>query len=140
MNQSLMMNDFKLNETYSSLKESYSILKKELSTVKEKNEQLKQRIKELERTNLTKKEMKEMIKEGLTPIVDVLIGKERETVDAETQTDKEEEEKKVQQITGIEEVMKSEKLDSDVYSLTETEDKRIASGSSIDGKISISST
>ena len=107
-----MLNNLKLNKTYSSLKESYLILSKELSTVKEKNEQLKQRIKELERTNLTKKEMKEMIKEGLTPIVDVLIGKERETVDAETQTDKEEEEKKEQEITGIEEVIESEYLNS----------------------------
>ena len=106
--------------------------------LKEKNEQLKQRIKELETKNQCTLTKKEMIKEGLTPIVDVLIGKEIEKVNAETQTDKEEEEKKKQQITGIEEVMQSEYLNGFVYSLTETEDKRIASGS-IDGSISISS-
>ena len=46
------------------------ILFKELSAMKEKNERLNQRVKELETINqrtITKEEIKEMIKEGLTP-------------------------------------------------------------------------
>ena len=104
----VIMNDFKLNEAYSSLKESYLILKNELSTVKEKNEQLKQRVKELETTissitqhTLTKEEMKEMIKEGLTPITNVLIGQETTKVNAETQTDIAMKEKKKEEKKGI---------------------------------------
>ena len=92
--QSNILNEFKLNENYSNLKDSCKVLYKELSTMREKNESLKQKVNELESTlssigqrTITKEEMKDMIKEGLTPIVDVLIGKETETVDAETQTE-----------------------------------------------------
>ena len=43
--------------------------------------------------------MKEMMKEGLVPIVDILIGKERETVNTKTQTeDVSKEEKKEKQL------------------------------------------
>ena len=140
-----MMNEFKFNKTYSSLKESYLILYKELSVMKKKNEQLKQRVKELETSNqhmLTKEEMKEMIKEGLTPITNALLGKERETVNVGIQTEKIiKDKKKVQKITIIEKVMQSEELDTTnfgVTSLIETKDKRIASGGQ-DGNISISS-
>ena len=48
--------------------------------MKKKNEWLKQRVKELETNNqrtLTKQEMKEILKEGLTPITNVLIGGNR---------------------------------------------------------------
>ena len=143
MKQSVMMKQFKLNETYSSLKKSCLKLSKELSAMKEKNEQLKQRIKELESNNITKEEMKEMIKEGLTPITNVLIGKETETVNAETQTDiAMKDEKKVQKIKGIKQVIESEELKSYndilVLSLIETEDKRIAIGGN-DGSIFVSS-
>ena len=58
--------------------------------MEEKNEHLKQRVKELEINNhrtITKEEMKEMIKEGLTPITNILIGKDKETVNAETQVE-----------------------------------------------------
>ena len=57
----------------------------------------------------------------------------------EIQTDKDnviKEEKKVQLIKGIEHVIESEELGNVVYSLTVTEDKRIASGDK-DGNISI---
>ena len=151
MKQSVMMKQFKLNETYSSLKKSCLKLSKELSAMKENNEQLKQRIKELESNNITKEEMKEMIKEGLTPITNVLIGKETEIVNAETQTDiAMKDEKKVQKIKGIKQVIESEELkaynsyniynnynDILVLSLIETEDKRIAIGGN-DGSIFVS--
>ena len=141
MKPSAMMNEYKLNETYSSLEKSYLILSKELSAMKEMNEQLKQRLKELETNNITKEEMKEIIKEGLTPIINVLVGKERETVNVETQTDEIEEEKK-EEIKRIQQVIESEELDTGEYgfvrSLTVTEDKRIASGGA-DGDISVSS-
>ena len=145
MKQSVMMNEYKLNETYSPLEKSYLILSKELSAMKEMNEELKERVKELETNNITKEEMKEIIKEGLTPIINVLVGKERETVNVETQTDKDieiQEKKKVKEIKSIEHVIESEELDTlnfgSVCSLTVTEDKRIASGGA-DGNISISS-
>ena len=48
MNQSSMMNEFKFNEAYSSLKESCLKLYKELFTMKEKNEHLIQKLKVLE--------------------------------------------------------------------------------------------
>ena len=84
MQQFKMINQFKLNQTYSSLKKYCLLLNKELSTMKEKNEYLSQRVKELETTlssvvqhTITKEEMKEMIKEGVAPIVNVLIGTEK---------------------------------------------------------------
>ena len=77
-----MMNDFKFNENYSSLKTSYLILNKELSLTKEKNEHLHRRVKELQsiissisQHIITKEEMKEMIKEGLAAITNVLTKK-----------------------------------------------------------------
>ena len=102
-------------------------------------------MKELETNNITKEEMKEMLKEGLTPITNVLLGKEKETVNVETQADKDieiQEKKKVKEIKSIEHVIESEELDTlnfgSVSSLTVTEDKRIVSGGA-DGNISISS-
>ena len=84
------MNDLKLNETYSSLKMSLMILNNELTTMKEKNVNLNQKVKELESTissilqkTITKEEMKEMIKEGLTPINNTL--KEIDVVDTQAQ-------------------------------------------------------
>ena len=77
-----MINEFKLNETYSFLKESCLILCKELFTTKEKNERLNQRVKKLQsiissisQHIITKEEMKEMIKEGLAAITNVLTKK-----------------------------------------------------------------
>ena len=102
-------------------------------------------MKELEASNLTKEEMKEMIKEGLIPITNILIGKETETVNAETQTDRisvNAGTQSIREIKGIEQVIESEDLDNGekggVRSLTLTEDKRIASGGA-DGNISVSS-
>ena len=133
------MNECKLNEIYSSLKESYPTLSKEQSAMKEENEQFKQG----ESNNQNRLTMEEMNKEGLTPISNVLRRKETEidTVNIEVQIDKDnaiEEEKKVQQIKGIEYVIESERSNDVVLSLTVTEDRRIASGGE-DGNISISS-
>ena len=70
----------KFNKIHSSLQMSCLILDKELSTVKEKNDYLNQKVKELESTissilqrTITKEEMKEMIKEGLSTINDMFI-------------------------------------------------------------------
>ena len=41
----------------------------------------------MDQRTITKEEMKEMIKEGLTPITNILLGKETEKVNAEIQTD-----------------------------------------------------
>ena len=88
--RAIMMNELKLNETYSSLKMSCLILNNELSSMKEKNADLNQKVKELESTvfsilqrTITKEEMKEMIKEGLTPINNTL--KEIDVVDTQAQ-------------------------------------------------------
>ena len=109
----------------SQLKLSCIILNKELSTVKEKNSCLNEKINELKSTissilqrTITKEEMKEMIKEGLTPIIDILLGEKT--------------------LERKEEIIQSEDLNSAVLSLTKTEDNRIASGGE-DGNISISS-
>ena len=90
--RSSIMNELKLNDTYSHLKMSYVILNKELSTMKEKNEQLNQQVKKLQSTissilqrTITKEEMKQMIKEGLTSINNVQGGKERVIVNTEPQ-------------------------------------------------------
>ena len=87
-----MMNDLKLNESYSSLKMSWMILNKELTTMKEKNVDLNHKVKELESTissilqrKITKEEMKEMIKEGLKDINNTL--KEIDVVNTQTQRD-----------------------------------------------------
>ena len=121
--------ELKDKKNYYSLKDSCSILYQELSTVKEKNDSLNQRVKELEtiissifERTITKEEMKEMIKEGLTPLINILTK---------------------EKIKGIEEVIQSDELDTSkefgcVSSLIETEDKRIASGGT-DGSISVSS-
>ena len=78
-----------------------------------------------------------------TPIINVLIGKEREKVNTETPTSIIiKEEKKIQLIKRIKKVMQSEELDISKYgyvcSLTVFEDKRIVIGDG-DGNISISS-
>ena len=89
-----MTDEFQFNENYSTLKEYCAILCKELSTMKEKNYYLNQKVNELELTisslgqySVTKAEMKEIIKEGIAPIINILIGKDKEMVDAETQID-----------------------------------------------------
>ena len=58
--------------------------------MKEKNKSLNQKVEELQSTissilqrTITKEEMKEMIKEGLTPINNIEWGKEKETVNTE---------------------------------------------------------
>ena len=109
----------------SQLKLSCIILNKELSTVKEKNYCLNKKINELESTissilqrTITKDEMKEMIKEEIAPIIDILLAKNT--------------------LKRTEEIIQSEDLNSAVLSLTKTEDNRIASGGE-DGNISISS-
>jgi hypothetical protein len=110
--------------------------------MKEENNDLNQKVKKLKLTissilqrTITKEEMKKMINEGLIPIINLLIGKE--TVNVETQTDKDiamKDEKIIQKIKGIEEVMQSEELVNNEYfgndiddfirSLTLTEDKK----------------
>ena len=86
------MNEFEINRTYSYLKDSCKVLYKELSIMKDKNDSINQRVEDLQSTissilqySITKEEMKEIIKEGLTPITNMLIGKEK--VNAETQTE-----------------------------------------------------
>jgi hypothetical protein len=93
--QSSIMNELKINDTYSCLKDSYLILNKELSFMREKNEYHNQQVKDLQSTissilerTITKEEMKQMIKEGVTPINNVQVEKEKEIVGAETQTEK----------------------------------------------------
>ena len=93
--QSSIMNELKINDTYSCLKDSYLILNKELSLMREKNEYLNQQVKDLQSTissilerTITKEEMKQMIKEGVTPINNVQVEKEKKIVGAETQTEK----------------------------------------------------
>ena len=127
------MDELQFNDIYSSLNKSSQIIIKVLSTMKEKNESFNQKVKELESTissilqrTITKEEMKEMIKEGLTPIVDILLGKEirTEKVSTVTQTENElieekgkvqqikiaSKEEKIQQIKFTEEIMQSEEL------------------------------
>ena len=114
--------------------------------MKEKNDYLNRKVNELKSTisSVTKEEMKLMIKEEIAPIVNILLGKEKEIIHTHTQTEnviiEEKQKVKVQSITKIEEVIQSEELDSYgcISSLIETEDKRIASGG-YDGNISISS-
>ena len=86
------MNELEINRTYSNLKDSCKVLYKELSIMKDKNDSINQRVEDLQSTissilqySITKEEMKEIIKEGLTPITNILIGKEK--VNAETQTE-----------------------------------------------------
>ena len=62
--------------------------------MREKNDYLKQKVSELKSTifsighcTITKEEMKDMLKERLTPITNILIGKVTETVHVETQTE-----------------------------------------------------
>ena len=143
----LTLNKFTLNETYSSFKLSYLLLTQELSIMKEKNTHLNQRVKELESTissitqrTITKDEMKEMIKESISPITNILIGKEKETTNTQEQTDDVIINQKKAKITHIENEITNEEFDTFgcVYSLIEFGDKRIASGG-MDGNISISS-
>ena len=158
---SVKTNQLKLNKTYSSLKIPHLIQNKEQHVLKQENDYLHQKLDKLESTislliqrTVTKEEMKEMIKEGLSPVIDILFqGKDKLTFDIEktqnnsviTEEKKEvKTEKKKETITKkikrIHEIMQSEELDSSeygIYSLIEIEDKRIASGG--DGNISISS-
>ena len=162
---SVKTNNLKLNKTYSSLKIPSLIQNKEQSELKQENDYIHQKLDKLESTissliqhTVTKEEMKEMIKEGLSPIIDILfLGRDKETTTTEkTQKsnvivkEKKEEKKEVKtekkketitkNIKRIHEIMQSEELDSSeygIYSLIEIEDKRIASGG--DGNISISS-
>ena len=121
----LMKNLITHQTNESQLKLSCIILNKELSTVKDKNDCLNKKINELEsiissilQRTITKEEMKEMIQEGLAPIIDILLEKKT--------------------LKQREEIIQSEDLNSAVLSLTKTEDNRIASGGD-DGNISISS-
>ena len=147
------MNEFKINETYSSMKNYCKILYKELSTMKAKNDSLNQKVKELEsnissilQCTVTKEEMREIIKEGISPIIKILNEKEltsnQKQIDNVLEKQLKEKIKKIeetmQNTKRIEEIIQSEDLNSTVSSLIETEDKRIASGGD-DGNISISS-
>ena len=143
----LPLNKFTLNETYSSFKLSYLLLTQELSIMKEKNTHLNQRVKELESTissitqrTITKHEMKEIIKESISPITNILIGKEKETINTQEQTDDVIINQKKSKIKRIENEITNEEFDTFgcVYSLIELGDKKIASGG-MDGNISISS-
>ena len=76
------------------MKDYCAILCKGISTIKEKNYSLNQKVNELESTissigqcSITKAEMKEIIKKGIAHIINILIGKDKEMVDAETQID-----------------------------------------------------
>ena len=141
------MNELNFNETFSYLKISCLMLNKELSIMKEKNSYLNQKLNELisiissiNQRIITKEEMKEIIKEGLSVFTPTPTGKV--ITNTQTQVNDEIIEQKKEQIKKIEEVIRSEELDSNKYggvlSLVETEDKRIASGG-YDGNISISS-
>ena len=163
------MDEINYSEIHSYLNMYCLKLNKELSTMKEKNNYLEQKVKELESNiisiiqhTVTKKEMKEMITEGLSPIINILMGKakekEKETTHVQTQTKNVIIGPKKDKIQNLEEILQSNKLDKKIEdedmllllqigsgicnpylcSLTETEDKRIASGGS-DGNISISS-
>ena len=116
-------------------------LDKELSSLKEKTETLTQKLKDLESSfsslfqrTITKDEMKDLLHDGITPIINILLSSNLFTVPTQPCNII------MNKITQIEEVLQSDDLDTltGVYSLTETEDKRIASGG-YDGNISISS-
>jgi WD40 repeat protein len=109
----------------------------------------------LTQTSVTKREMQNMLKEELSPIVDVLFGKEKKLINESTQTSNqmkfnytlqkeqtfyshEQVKQTISNIKKIEHVIASEELNGFIYSLIETEDKRIASGVD-DGSILISS-
>ena len=88
------MNQLNFNESYSYFKTSYIRLNKELSTMKEKNAYLNHKVNELElmipsilQRTVTKDEMKEMIKEGISPIIDILTNKTRKITDVQIQKD-----------------------------------------------------
>ena len=152
MQQSITTNYFKFTKECSFLKECCEILSKKLSTMQEKNKYLNQKVNQFESTifsilqrTITKKEMKEIIKEGIIPITNILMGKETEMIHVGTQKGNVEQnikkiEKPIQKIIQLEKVIQSETLETflGVSSLIETEDKRIASGGT-DGNISISS-
>ena len=140
-----MNNQLKFNETYSHLKMSCIILNNELSAMKKKNEHLIQKVNKLESTissiiqrTITKEEMKEIIKEGLSLIINIL--REKDKVNIQTQTINATIESKKEKVKQIDEVIYSEDLDTSdgICSLTKTEDKRITSWGE-DGNISISS-
>ena len=82
------LDHLQLTKSYSFLKMSCLILNKELLLMKEKNDYLNHRVNELElKGTITKEEMREMIKEELSPITNVLIGKEQEITDTQIQTE-----------------------------------------------------
>ena len=129
-----MFNQLKLNKTYSSLKMVCLLLHKELLLMKEKNDHLIQKANKLELTILsiiqrmvTKEEMKQIIKEGVSPIINILIGKKKEIIHKQTQTHK----AVTNKIKQINTIIHSQLLDTDtskdisIYSLIETGDKRI---------------
>ena len=104
--------------------------------MEEKNDYLILKTNKLESTILsviqrivTKEEIKEIIKEGVSPIVNVLIGKEKERIHTQTQTHK----AVTNKIKKMNIIIHNKLLDTDtskgvgVYLLIQTEDKRIAS-------------
>ena len=116
-------------------------LDKELSSLKEKTETLSQKLKDLEcsltslfHRTIPKDEMKDLLHDSLTPIINILLSSNLFTPPTHPCNII------MNKITQIEELLQSDDLDTltGVYSLTETEDKRIASGG-YDGNISISS-
>ena len=140
-----MTEHLQLKKSYSFLKMSSLILTKELSLMKERNDYLNQRVNELElelKGTTSKEEMREMIKEELAPITNILIGKEKEMTETQTQTEKiviiNKNNKATYGSGRVQEVLQSEDLHTNIWSLIETEDKRIASGGE-EGNISISS-
>ena len=121
--QPATMNELQFIKTYSYLKKSYMLLYKELSMIKEKNEHLNKRVKELETTissigqhTMTKEEMKQIIKEGIGPVINMI-------------------QKRIKKVEH-EDTLNFSSIHNNVLSLIETNDKRIASGSE-GGKISI---
>ena len=139
-----MKNELMLKDSYSYLQVYSHFLNKKTSTLLEKNDYLSLKLDKLEsiillilQRTVTKIEMKEIIKEELSPIIDMFIGKERDLINSQIQT----EPIIMDKIKNIEQLVNCEKLNnpySEVCSLTKTQDERIASGYK-DGSILISS-
>ena len=128
------------------------VLKTELLNISSANNYFMNKVNTLEsilfnltQTSVTKREMQNMLKEELSPIVDVLFGKEKKLINESTQTSNqmkfnytlqkeqtffshEQVKQTISNIKKIEHIIASEELDGFIYSLIETEDKRIASG------------
>ena len=76
-----------INETHSFLRMTCLLLNKKLALMEDKNNNLNHKLKNLESYTITKQAIKDAIKEELAPIINILIGKEKEVAHIQTQTD-----------------------------------------------------